>query len=128
MGAITKRHQGIRHLRKDITHIQLSMDYDRECKEKVIEYVNQLPEHMGFNFELLMSKKDLKEMLKTPAHISLANDVIIAVLRVLNQYRRKHPVLDYCQSCNLEVCQCTKRYLINDELNKGNDEAHEDIR
>ncbi len=44
MAAITKRHKGIRHLRKDITHIQLSMDYDRECKEKVVEYVNQLPE------------------------------------------------------------------------------------
>ena len=56
------------------------MDYDRECKEALIEYVSRLPEHMGFNFELLMSKKDLKEVLKTPAHISLANDVIVAVL------------------------------------------------
>ena len=72
------------------------MDYDRECKEKVVEYVNQLPEHKGFNFELLMSKKDLKEVLKTPEHISLANNVIVAVLRGLNQYRRKHPVLDCC--------------------------------
>jgi hypothetical protein len=81
--------------------------------------MNQLPEHMGFNFELLMSKKDLKEVLKTPAYISLANDVIIAVLRVLNQYRRNHPILDCCQSCNLEACQCLKRYLINDEMNRG---------
>ena len=56
------------------------MDYDRESKEALIEYVSRLPEHMGFNFELLMSKKDLKEVLKTPAHISLANDVIVAVL------------------------------------------------
>lgn len=119
MGAITKRHQGIRHLRKDITHIQITMDYDRECKEKVVEYMNQLPEHMGFNFELLMSKKDLKELLKTPAHISLANDVIIAVLRVLNQYRRNHPILDCCQSCNLEACQCSKWYLVNVEMNRG---------
>ena len=96
MGAITKRHQGIRHLRKDITHIQLSMNYDRECKEKVVEYINQLPEHMGFNFELLMSKKDLKEVLKSPEHISLANGVIVTVLTVLNQYRRNHPVLECC--------------------------------
>ena len=119
MAAITKRHQGIRPLRKNITHIQLSMYYDRECKEKVVEYINQLPEHMGFNFELLMTKKDLKEVLKSPAHISLANDVIVAVLKVLNQYRKKHPVLDCCQSCNLDVCQCSKRYLTNDEMNRG---------
>jgi len=119
MAAITKRHQGIRHLRKDITHIQLTMDYDRECKEALIEYVSQLPEHMSFNFELLMSKKDLKEVLKAPEHISLANDVIVAVLTTLNQYRRKHPILDCCQSCNLEACQCSKRYLVNDEMNRG---------
>ena len=119
MGAITKRHQGIRHLRKDITHIQLSMNCDRECKEALIEYVSQLPEHMGFNFELLMSKKELKEVLKVPEHISLANDVIVAVLTTLNQYRRNHPVLDCCQSCNIEACRCSKRYLINDEMNRG---------
>ena len=99
MAAITKR-----HLRKDITHIQLSMDYDRECEESLIECVSQLPENMGFNFELLMCKKDLKEVLKTPAHISLANDVVVAVLRVLNRFRRRRPVLDCCQSCSLEAC------------------------
>lgn len=39
MGAITKRNQGIRHLRKHITHIQLTFDFDQQCREVVTECI-----------------------------------------------------------------------------------------
>lgn len=113
MGAITKRHQGIRHLRLDITHIKLSLNYDHQCKDYITEYVTTLPEPMRFNYNLLMTKKDLKDVLLTYEHISLANDVITTILRQLNKYRHQYP-LPPCQSCRQDICHCSKRYLIND--------------
>lgn len=118
MGAITKRHQGIRHLRKDITHIQLTMDYDQECRDIITGYVNQLPDNMRSNFELLMTKKDLKDVLKVQTHINMANDVIDLVLSAINQYRRNRPVIEMCQSCKNDICRCPKRYLINEKMTK----------
>jgi hypothetical protein len=63
MGAITKRHQGIRHLHKDVTHIQLTLEYDREWKNMLKKYIANWPKPMQSNFELLMTKKDLKDVL-----------------------------------------------------------------
>ncbi len=83
MGAITKRHQGIRHLRKDIMHIQLTLEYDREWKNMLKKYISNWPKPMQSNFELLMTKKDLKDVLLTPKHFDLANEVIDLVLRCL---------------------------------------------
>lgn len=42
MGAITKRNQDIRHLRKHITHIQLTFVYDRQCREVGTEWIEKL--------------------------------------------------------------------------------------
>ena len=48
---------------------------------------------MQSNFELLMTKKDLKDVLITPKHFDLANEVIDLTLRCLNSYRRDYPVI-----------------------------------
>ncbi len=68
MGAITKQHQGIRHLRKDITHIQLTLDYSMMCRVGLATYMASLSEPLQFNYNLLMTKKDLKDVLLTPEH------------------------------------------------------------
>ncbi len=84
MAAITKRHQGIRHLRKDIMHIQLTLEYDREWKNMLKKDIANWSKPMQSNFELLMTKKDLKDVLITPKHFDLANEVIDLMLRCLN--------------------------------------------
>ena len=104
MGAITKRHQGIRHLRKDITHIQLSMDYSKEYRAGMATYLASLSEPLQFNYNLLMTKKDLKDVLLTPQHISLANKVIDLILVWLKEYRKSYPVIQQCQSCKHDIC------------------------
>jgi hypothetical protein len=116
MGAITKRHQGIRHLHKDVTHIQLTLEYDREWKNMLKKYIANWPKPMQSNFELLMTKKDLKDVLITPKHFDLANEVIDLLLRCLNSYRRDYPVISLCESCKLDMCRCSKRYLVNEEM------------
>ena len=116
METITKRHQGIRHLRKDIMHIQLTFEYDREWKNMLKRDIANWPKPMQSNFDLLMTKKDLKDVLITPKHFGLANEVIDLTLRCLNSYRRDYPVISLCESCKLGMCRCSKRYLVNEEM------------
>ena len=88
MGAITKRYQSIRHLHKDVTHIQLTLEYDREWKNMLKRYITNWPKHMQSNFELLMTKKDLKDVLTAIDGIILlflyANPVSSICAGVLN--------------------------------------------
>jgi len=88
MGAITKRHQGIRHLRKDIMHIQLTLEYDREWKNMLKRDIANWPKPMQSNFELLMTKKDLKDVLIATDGIILlflcANSVSLICAGALN--------------------------------------------
>ena len=55
MGAITKRNQGIRHLHKHITHIKLTFDFDRHCREVVTECIDKLPHHNRQIFAFMMT-------------------------------------------------------------------------
>ena len=62
MGAITKRNQGIRHLRKHITHIQLTFDFDEQWREVVTECIDKLPHHNRQIFAFMMTANDLRDV------------------------------------------------------------------
>ena len=54
-------------------HIQLTLEYDREWKNMLKRDIANWSKPMQSNFELLMTKKDLKDVLITPKHFDLAN-------------------------------------------------------
>lgn len=101
-----------------LLYIQLTMDCDQEYRDIITGYVDQLPDNIRSNFELLMTKKDLKDVLKVQAHIDMANDVIDSELTIINRFRKQRPILDVCQSCKNDICRCPRRYLINEKMTR----------
>lgn len=118
MGAITKRHQGIRKLRNNVTHIQLTFAYDQECKVLTEACVEKAPHWMQRIFSRLLTEKDFKEFLDTKDALDRALSTTKFVLGVLHEYRKIKHSFPCCDSCKRAICDCSDRYLINEEMNK----------
>ena len=117
MGAITKHHRYIRNLRKDITHIQLTFDYDKNCKRIILQNIDRLTTKQQAMFSNLMVAKDLKDLFSTDSDIDVALDTISQVLTWLTGYRKYYRIFDECTACSHTSCQCTQRYKINEMMN-----------
>ena len=114
---ITKRHQGIRRLRRDITHIQLTFEYDHRCRDFVYDRISQ-PPLLRKNLNRLLTMKDLKIITDIPDGLEIATETLEIVLRILNDYRKRHGCFEQCLICQKDTCKCAKRYQINEEMNR----------
>ncbi len=118
MGAITERQNSIRRLRNNVTHIQLSFDYDPNCKMLTEACMEKAPHFMQRLFSNLLNKKDFKEFLKTKDDISNALKTTKLILGIIRQYRGMKHSFPRCEYCRRRICDCSDRYLVNEEMNR----------
>lgn len=90
---ITKRHQGIRRLKRNITHIQLTFEYDHRCRDFVYDCIEQ-PPLLRKNFNRLLTEKDLKNITELPDGLEIATETLEIVLKIMNDYRKNTDALN----------------------------------
>ena len=118
MIAVTNELLAVRKLQKDILHIKLTFEYDSDCEEFVLRWLNELPKWMTEVLFVAINAPDIKSVCEVQDDVNMLTDVVTYVLDFFNQYRRTFCSFTQCRSCNLNFCNCKERYLINNEMIK----------